>query len=64
MEETDDPATRQCAVCNVSIHLCETGDQLQQALVNNWCVAMYEEDTDYPMLSGDVMPEYFTARFE
>ena len=59
MKKSDDPGIRRCALCDADVHLCETAEELKQALVNNWCVAMYEKDTEYPALIGDVDSVYF-----
>ena len=63
MAETEDPDIRHCALCNESVHLCETAHDLHQAMLNNWCVAMYETEpeTEYPTLIGEVDPGYFTS---
>jgi hypothetical protein len=62
MVETEDPEIRHCAECNENVHLCEKTQDLQLAMINNWCVAMHETEkgTERPTLIGDVEPSYFT----
>lgn len=62
MTETEDPEIRHCDHCNESVHLCRTAQDLKQAIVDNWCVAIYKTETisEYPELIGEVAPGYFT----
>ena len=59
METTDNSGIRHCGTCNEDVHLCKTPGDLRLALVNNWCVALYETETEHPTLIGEVEPTYF-----
>jgi hypothetical protein len=63
MIETADLAIRHCEVCDEDVHLCATTAGLKQALINNWCVAIFETETEgeHPTLIGEVDSGYFTS---
>lgn len=42
LDKTNRDGVRNCSVCAREVHLCETKGEIEQAIRNNWCVAIRE----------------------
>ena len=51
MEKTDDTYIRHCGYCKRNVHLVSIDSELDQAINNNWCVAVH----NYPKIDFDLI---------
>ncbi len=58
MSVTDDPEVRYCSVCDEDVYLCRDADDVFEALQNNRCVAIYDNEGERVALIGDVESAY------
>jgi len=59
MSLTDDEDVRFCKQCQKQVHLCLSDYELETAIDNNWCVAIFNaNDEDSLMRVGEVVSTY------
>ena len=46
--ETSDSKIKYCHECDRGVHFCEDDEELNHALMNDWCVAIDYEPTSIP----------------
>ena len=46
LDATENPGVRHCGGCERDVHLCETDEELAQAILENHCVAIPREGTE------------------
>jgi hypothetical protein len=60
--DPEEDRVRYCRVCCENVYLCETDEELLEAMRNNRCVALYEKPGDeLPTMLGDVDTGYVTG---
>lgn len=61
--ETSDSKIKYCPECDRGVHFCDTDDELNDALENNWCVAINNQDAESEeesaMILGEIEPIEF-----